>query len=85
MADWWTDPFLRGCFDAVDPEVSALDRLIAAALARRSVDLLIADLVSEARRFEHASWQDIGDVLGIARQAAQRKFGAKSHPPATAL
>jgi hypothetical protein len=39
------------------------------------VDSALYDAVQEARAAGR-TWQEIGDVLGVSRQAAQQRFGA---------
>ena len=41
--------------------------------ARRSLDVIEFDAVQTVRE-AGATWEEIGDVLGISRQAARRRF-----------
>lgn len=60
---------------AMDPDlIQHLYDLVDARARREAVDAEIAALVKEARR-EGGSWRDIGDALGISRQAAQQYYG----------
>ena len=52
-------------------------RLIAELAARRDhVDDELTEAVCSARR-SHRSWSEIGAMLGVSKQAAQRKYGPK--------
>jgi hypothetical protein len=51
-----------------------LDALAHASNAVRQAEALQRHLVAEARRTH--SWTEIGDVLGVTKQAAQQRFGA---------
>lgn len=68
--------------DAVDPaDLRAADteslRLIAELAQRRDrVDAELAETV-QAARASHRSWSEIGAMLGVSKQAAQRKYGTK--------
>lgn len=55
-----------------DPLLDALDR---AAVLRDQVDELVALLVRQAR-VEQATWAQIGDALGVSKQAVQQRFGS---------
>ena len=61
--------------------------MISALLAARTVAEAIEDatrlLVSEARRVGH-TWQEIGELLAISRQAAHQRFGASAGKPGPA-
>jgi hypothetical protein len=46
-------------------------------LQRRRLDLDLAIAV-EVARVDGLSWQDIGTVLGVTRQAAFQRFGRKT-------
>src|SRR3954452_19794498 len=65
-----------------------LHRLIVAVSTSRELhalgDDLIGRFVSEARR-AGCSWAEVGDALGVTKQAAQQRFpamGAEAWPPA---
>jgi hypothetical protein len=68
--------------DTIDPDdlvvadTSAL-RVIAELAERR--DALDSDLAEAIRsaRSAHRSWSEIGAMLGVSKQAAQRKYGKK--------
>lgn len=51
----------------------ALFALADATTIQNFINQAIFDIVDEARN-EGASWQEIGDVLGISRQAAWERF-----------
>ena len=55
--------------EAVLAQLRAAHRLADAVTTNR------AEMVREARRFG-ASWQDIGDAIGMTRQSAHKRFGA---------
>ncbi len=67
---------------------AVLDRLTAAVLLSRHLDELgdhlIGHFVDEARRCG-ASWTDIGESLGVSKQAAQKRFVPRESPDAEAL
>ena len=44
--------------------------------ARESLERAVA-LYVQAARGDGASWADIGDVLGVSRQAARERFGKR--------
>lgn len=52
-----------------------LDSLRSLARLRQSVDSAERDVVARLREEGEYSWTDIGDALGITRQAAQQRFG----------
>ena len=43
---------------------------------RNGVDQQLTDAVRSARH-AHRSWSEIGTMLGVSKQAAQRKYGPK--------
>lgn len=53
-----------------------LDYLSVARDLRRTMDLVILDLVAEARS-EGQTWAEVGRVLSVGRTAAQKRFGPK--------
>lgn len=54
---------------------SAVESLEDAAALRAGVDALIAARVERCRR-EGLSWAQIGNALGISKQAAQQRYGS---------
>ena len=46
---------------------------------RDEVDELLIAAVRSARR-AHRSWSEIGAMLGVSKQAAQRKYASKTSP-----
>jgi hypothetical protein len=73
-----------------DPEGDALTRLSAAVLTAEQLgdlaDHLIGHFVDQARR-AGASWTEIGQSMGVTKQAAQKRFVPRTEPedkPATA-
>lgn len=65
---------LRGGVDAAAP----LTALLAARTAADGVEQATRELVRQAREAGH-TWQELGGLLAISRQAAQQRFG---QPPA---
>jgi len=69
--------------DAVEPEdlrVADTDALRAIAQLvdqRHHIDTELTGAVRSARR-AHRSWSEIGAMLGVSKQAAQRKYGDKA-------
>ena len=62
--------------DLVEADTSAL-RVIAELIERRDeVDTALLDAIRTARRADR-SWHEIGAMLGVSKQAAQRKYAAK--------
>ncbi|MBG6179784.1 DUF3887 domain-containing protein [Arthrobacter sp. CAN_A1] len=59
--------------------MTAPDALRAVVDLRAEVDRLLAASVQQARR-HGTTWQDIGSVLGISRQAAFQRFGQPAGP-----
>ena len=72
---------LEAWADAVDPnDLVEVDRSVLRTIAelaeqRDGIDVALADAVRTARR-EGRSWSEIGAMLGVTKQAAQRKFGS---------
>jgi hypothetical protein len=64
------DPSVVPDLGADDPTVG----LRAAVALRRLADSVEATHVAEARR-RGWSWEQVGDALGISKQAAHKKFG----------
>jgi hypothetical protein len=70
----WADNV--GTDDLVEADTSAL-RVIAELIERRDeVDTALLDAIRMARRADR-SWYEIGAMLGVSKQAAQRKYAAK--------
>lgn len=69
--------------DGVDPadlrlaDTGALSRIAELAQLRDDLDADLAESVRAART-AHRSWSEIGAMLGVSKQAAQRKYGAKA-------
>jgi hypothetical protein len=69
--------------DAVDPadlrpaDTDALRRIAELAQQRDDLDVDLAESVGAARA-AHRSWSEIGVMLGVSKQAAQRKYGSKA-------
>jgi len=70
--------------DAVEPsDLVEVDRSVLRTIAelaeqRESIDVALAAAVRAARK-NGRSWSEIGAMLGVTKQAAQRKYG---HPTA---
>jgi len=69
--------------DAVDPselraaDTDSLRHIAELAQQRDHVDAELAESINAARA-AHRSWSEIGAMLGVSKQAAQRKYGAKA-------
>ena len=67
--------------DTVDPadlresDTDSLRHIAELAQQRDQVDSKLAESVRAARA-DHRSWSEIGAMLGVSKQAAQRKYGA---------
>ena len=74
---------LEAWADAVDPtdlrdaDTDALRRIAQLAQQRADLDTQLTTAVSTARA-HHRSWSEIGAMLGVTKQAAQRKYGTKT-------
>lgn len=74
---------LEAWADIVDPadlrsaDTGALRHLAELAQQRDAVDADLAQTV-QAARAAHCSWSEIGTMLGVSKQAAQRKYGTKA-------
>jgi len=70
---------LEAWADRVDPRdlelahTETLQVIAALAAERDDLDEELAEAVREARRARH-SWSEIGAMLGVSKQAAQRKY-----------
>ncbi len=63
-----------GLRESLETDAGSYLRLVAAAAAAQTEgDRLLRDSVAGARRAGH-SWDAIGNVLGVSRQAAQQRF-----------
>ncbi len=69
--------------EAVDPadlrvaDTEALRRIAELAQQRDDLDVDLAESV-QAARAANRSWSEIGAMLGVSKQAAQRKYGSKA-------
>lgn len=66
--------------DATDlrpADTNSLRHIAKLARQRDQVDSELADSVREARAARR-SWSEIGAMLGVSKQAAQRKYGTKT-------
>ena len=68
----WADKVEPGELAAID--TSALRQLAKLAEKREALDNEVTDAVHAARR-ANRSWSEIGTMLGVSKQAAQRKYG----------
>lgn len=66
----------RLLFDRLlDPDRSALERLLTAAGLHEYLAQIMPSLAKEAREQEGHTWADVGEVLHITRQAAYQRLG----------
>ena len=68
----WADKVEPGELPAID--TTALRHLAQLAEQREALDDEVTDPVHAARQ-ANRSWSDIGKMLGVSKQAAQRKYG----------
>jgi hypothetical protein len=74
---------LESWADAVDQadlreaDTDSLRTIAELAQQRAQVDSELAESVRAARA-AHRSWSEIGTMLGVSKQAAQRKYGTKA-------
>jgi len=74
---------LEAWADTVEPadlrtaDTGSLRLIAELAQQRDHVDAELAETVKAARA-SHRSWSEIGAMLGVSKQAAQRKYGAKT-------
>ncbi len=74
---------LEAWADAVDPadlrsaDTEALRHIAELAQQRDDLDAELTQTVHAARS-AHRSWSEIGAMLGVSKQAAQRKYGTKT-------
>lgn len=73
----------RGLEDRLDSDPSAALALVdAARVAAEESSRLLRESIAGARTAGH-SWDSIGQLLGVSRQAAQQRFGTTSTPKST--
>jgi hypothetical protein len=63
--------------DLRSADTDALRHIADLARQRDDVDVELTQTVHAARA-AHRSWSEIGAMLGVSKQAAQRKYGAKT-------
>jgi hypothetical protein len=68
--------------DLVEADTSALQLIGELATRRDALDEQLVEAVRSAR-VEGRSWSMIGTVLGVSKQAAQRKYGPSTAMAAT--
>lgn len=62
--------------DLVEVDTTALKTLLDLSEQRIAVEAQLVEAVPRARA-DHHSWSEIGLMLGVSKQAAQRKYGAQ--------
>ena len=62
--------------DLVEAETAALRTIAELVEQRADVDTALLDAIRDARQADR-SWSEIGAMLGVSKQAAQRKYAAK--------
>ena len=62
--------------DLVEANTAALRTIAELVEQRDDVDTALLDAIRDARNADH-SWSEIGAMLGVSKQAAQRKYAAK--------
>jgi predicted AAA+ superfamily ATPase len=62
--------------DLEEADTEALRTIAELAERREVVEEELTDAVRSARQ-AHRSWSEIGTMLGVSKQAAQRKYGSK--------
>jgi hypothetical protein len=60
----------------VEADTAALRAIAELVEQRDEVDTALLDAIREARNADR-SWSEIGAMLGVSKQAAQRKYAAK--------
>jgi hypothetical protein len=63
-------------FDLEEVDTAALRTIAELAERRQTVEEELIEAVRSARQ-AHRSWSEIGAMLGVSKQAAQRKYGSK--------
>jgi hypothetical protein len=62
--------------DLVEADTAALRTIAELVEQRDGVDTALLDAIRDARNADR-SWSEIGAMLGVSKQAAQRKYAAK--------
>jgi hypothetical protein len=62
--------------DLVEANTAALRTIAELVEQRDDVDTALLDAIRDARNADH-SWCEFGAMLGVSKQAAQRKYAAK--------
>ena len=62
--------------DLVEAKTAALRTIAELADQRDDIDTALLDAIRDARKADR-SWSEIGAMLGVSKQAAQRKYAAK--------
>ena len=62
--------------DLVEADTSTLRNIVELVERRDEVDNALLDAIRTARRADR-SWSEIGAMLGVSKQAAQRKYATK--------
>ena len=70
----WADHVEAG--DLVEADTGALRTIAELVEQRDGVDTALLDAIRAAREADR-SWSEIGTMLGVSKQAAQRKYAAK--------
>jgi len=70
----WADEV--GTSDLVEAHTEALRSIAELVDQRDDVDTALLAAISDARRADR-SWSEIGAMLGVSKQAAQRKYASK--------
>lgn len=71
----WADEVASEDLEVAD--TSVLQTLAGLADQRAALEAEVASAVRRARA-EHRTWSEIGAMLGVSKQAAQRKYGRAS-------
>jgi len=71
----WADSVDRGDLRRADTD--SLRQIAELAQQREQLEVELAESVRAARA-AHKSWSEIGAMLGVSKQAAQRKYRAKA-------
>ena len=62
--------------DLVEAKTAALRTIAELVEQRDDVDMALLDAIRDARNTDR-SWSEIGAMLGVSKQAAQRKYAVK--------
>ena len=62
--------------DLVEAKTAALRTIAELVEQRDDVDMALLDAIRDARNADR-SWSEIGAMLGVSKQAAQRKYAVK--------